>query len=90
MNNTITIQTQVNTIDDNKPKIQILNNEETKTELVEDSGAEDNKQIDVQNDQETPKKNKENIENVDGSDAEKLPSGDNSKQIKYSTFAHRF
>lgn len=82
------IQTQVNTIDDNKPKIQILNNEETKTELVEDSGAEDNKQIDVQNDQETPKKNKENkenVENVDGSDAEKLPSGDNSKQIKYLT-----
>ena len=31
------------------------------------------------------KKNKENIENVDGSDAEKLPSGDNSKQIKYLT-----
>lgn len=77
------VQTQVKTIDDNKPKIQILNKEETKTELVEDSGAEDNKQIDVQNDQETPKKNKENIENVDGSDAEKLPSGDNSKQIKY-------
>jgi hypothetical protein len=82
------VQTQVKTIDDNKPKIEILNKEEKKIELIEDSGAEDNKQIDVQNDQETPKINKENIENVDGSDAEKLPSGDNSKQIKYLT-SHR-
>ena len=80
------IKTQVKTIDDNKPKIEILNKEEEKTELIEDSEAEDNKPIDIQNDQETPKINKENIENVenvDGSDAEKLPSGDNSKQIKY-------
>jgi hypothetical protein len=82
------VQTQVKTIDDNKPKIEILNKEEKKIELIEDSGAEDNKQIDVQNDQETSKINKENIENVDGSDAEKLPSGDNSKQIKYLT-SHR-
>ena len=37
--------------------------EEEKIELIEDPEAEDNKQIDVQNDQETPKKNKENIEN---------------------------
>ncbi len=79
------VQTQVKTIDDNKPKIEILKIEEEKIELIEDPEAEDNKQIDVQNDQETPKKNKENIENVDGSDAEKLPSGDNSKQIKYLT-----
>lgn len=77
------VQTQVKTIDDNKPKIEILNKEEKKIELIENSGAEDNKQIDVQNDQETSKIDKENVENVDGSDAEKLPSGDNSRQIKY-------
>lgn len=80
------VQTQVKTIDDNKPKIEILKIEEEKIELIEDPDAEDKKQIDVQNDQETSKINKENIENVenvDGSDAEKLPSGDSSRQIKY-------
>ncbi|WP_175531748.1 hypothetical protein [Aliarcobacter butzleri] len=79
------VQTQVKTMDDNKPKIEILNKKEEKIELIEDSEAEDNKQIDLQNDQKTPKINKENI---DGSDAEKLPSGDNSKQIKYLTSHH--
>ena len=82
------VQTQVKTIDDNKPKIEILNKEEKKIELIENSEAEDNKQIDVQNNQETSKINKENIENVDGSDAEKLPSGDSSIQIKYLS-SHR-
>lgn len=82
------VQTQVKTIDDNKPKIEILKIEEEKIELIEDPDAEDKKQIDVQNNQETSKIDKDNIENVDGSDAENLPSGNSSRQIKYLS-SHR-
>ncbi|PUE65480.1 hypothetical protein [Arcobacter caeni] len=77
------IKTQVNIIDENKPKIEILEKEEEKIEFIEDEKTENNKQIDIQNDEEISKKNIENIENVDGSDAKKLTSGDDSRQIKY-------
>ena len=76
------LKTQVNTIDENKPKIEILDKEEKKTEFIEDENAKDNKKINLQNNQEVPKVKRKDAENVDGSDAEKLSSGDNSKQIK--------
>ncbi|MFX4283981.1 hypothetical protein ACOL3A_05440 [Aliarcobacter butzleri] len=82
------IQTQVNTIDDNKPKIEIFNKEEKNIELIESQESEDKKQINVENDQEASKIDKENVENVDGSYAEKLPSGDGSIEI-VNLLSHR-
>lgn len=76
------LKTQVSTIDENKPKIEILDKEEKKTEFIEDVNAKDNKEINIQNNQEVIKVKGKDAENVDGSDAEKLSSGDNSKQIK--------
>ena len=82
------LKTQVNTIDENKPKVEILNKEEKRIELTEDARAEDNKQVNIQNNEEVPKAKEKNIENIDGSDAVKLPSGNNSKQIEY-LLSHR-
>ena len=45
--------TQVSTIDENKPKIDILEKEEKQTEFIEDENAKDKKEINDQNDQET-------------------------------------
>lgn len=76
------LKTQVDTIDENKPKIEILDKEEKKTEFIEDENAKENKEINLQNNQEVLKVKRKDTENVDGTDAEKLSSGDNSRQIK--------
>lgn len=73
------LKTQVSIIDDDKPRIDIFDKEEKRTEFIEDENAKDNKEINIQNNEEVIKV--KNNQNVDGSDAKKSSSGDNSKQI---------